>query len=118
MVTIIHWFHCIICKYKVSIVILFIHCPTGLVEGYSFVAPASESIDVFGFDFLAGNGDWLDIQTIIGDNGFFKNKMNFYPKGHCSVLFKVLPGYENIFASHSRSVILFVYHFISCFLHF
>ena len=25
-------------------------------------------------------------------------------KGHCSGLIKVLPGYENIYAAHSRSV--------------
>ena len=25
-----------------------------------------------------------------------------FNKGHCSALIKILPGYENIYASHSR----------------
>lgn len=25
-------------------------------------------------------------------------------KGHCSALIKILPGYENVYAAHSRSV--------------
>ena len=73
----------------------------GLMEGYRSAAPTSEAVDDFGFDFLSGNGDWLDIVNFIDEKGFFKKKMEYFPDGHCSVLFKVLPGYENIYASHS-----------------
>ena len=33
-------------------------------------------------------------------------------RGHCSALIKVLPGYENIYAAHSRLV-----HFFKCHVH-
>ena len=75
---------------------------TGLMDGYRYAAPHDKSLEEFAFDFLSGNGDWLDIQKFIYNGNFFKKKTEHLPHGHCSVLFKVLPGYENIYASHSR----------------
>ena len=47
----------------------------GLMEGYAVTAPQDQHMDTFRFDFLTGNGDWLDIQYIIIDNdGIFKEK--------------------------------------------
>lgn len=41
--------------------------------------------------------------------------MKNFPKGQCSVLVKALPGYENVFASHSTYDILTYIHCYSMF---
>ena len=46
----------------------------GLMEGYAVTAPQDQHMDTFGFDFLTGNGDWLDIQYIIDNDGIFEEK--------------------------------------------
>lgn len=73
----------------------------GLIDGYNAAAPTDQVFDTFGFDFLNGNGDWLDIMNFIDDRGLLKKKRDMVNSGHCSALIKVLPGFENIFASHS-----------------
>jgi hypothetical protein len=73
----------------------------GMMEGYAFAAPNDMQLQTFAFDLLTGNGDWLDIRNFVDQ--FNKSQINQKVDiGHCSALIKVLPGFENIFAAHSR----------------
>lgn len=79
----------------------------GLALGYSKAASPTQQLDTFAFDFLCGNGDFLDISKFLFPNkrsGYFtltRHALSAASNGHCSVLIKLLPGYENLFASHS-----------------
>jgi hypothetical protein len=81
----------------------------GLYNGYNAVAPGEHKLDLFVFDFLNGNGDYLDLQNVLDPS-----KMPDFDKmsedeltrwisksGHCSALIKMAPGYENVYAGHS-----------------
>lgn len=70
----------------------------GLMDGYAYASPPDQLLDVFAFDLLCGNGDYLDIRNSIEPNAKAERP---YLGGHCSALIKVLPGYEDVFASHS-----------------
>ena len=59
-----------------------------------------QKLEDFAFDFLCGNGDFLDLKNFLVPGNKSETSSEHY--GHCSVLIKVLPGYENVFASHSR----------------
>eukprot|EP00731_Ephydatia_muelleri_P001270 Em0001g1270a len=80
----------------------------GLMLGYSIVAPSEEKLDTFAFDLLGGTGDLLDIINFISPESrpsldkMSKEQLDSYlDSGHCSALIKALPGYEDVFASHS-----------------
>lgn len=79
----------------------------GMVDGYAIAAP-SVPLEIFAFDFLSGNGDFLDIKNFLfperrPDVSTMTKKQitALRSDGHCSALIKLLPGYENVFAAHS-----------------
>jgi hypothetical protein len=81
----------------------------GLMEGYNAAADDDHKLDIFAFDLLNGAGDFIDISNFLfrGRRPDVQKltpshlKSMLYRNGHCSALIKVLPGFENVFASHS-----------------
>ncbi|XP_005096538.2 phospholipase B-like 1 [Aplysia californica] len=82
----------------------------GLYAGYKSVRGADKTaLDFFAINFLNANGDLFDIMTVLQPSEspdwttFTADEAAnfFYTNGHCSALIKILPGYENIFMSHS-----------------
>ncbi|KAH9489509.1 Phospholipase B-like 1 [Bulinus truncatus] len=82
----------------------------GLYAGYKSVRGNNkDSLDMFAINFLNANGDLLDLRHVLNPSSLkdwrkfsaWEAKHYFYLSGHCSALIKVLPGFENIFMSHS-----------------
>ncbi|XP_064614813.1 phospholipase B-like 1 [Liolophura sinensis] len=81
----------------------------GLVAGYRDNALKNQSLDVFAFQVLNGNGDLLDLLRVVDlsrrpiFSKMTKTELKDYvlKNSRCSALVKVLPGYENVFMSHS-----------------
>ncbi|CAE1176247.1 Phospholipase-B 81,Phospholipase B-like 1,Phospholipase B [Acanthosepion pharaonis] len=77
----------------------------GLMAGYRSIKSIPEITD-FGFLLINGMGDILDLRNAFNKTRameLIKTDLNRYIflNSHCSALIKVLPGYENIFMSHS-----------------
>ncbi|BFZ21350.1 hypothetical protein BsWGS_24390 [Bradybaena similaris] len=83
----------------------------GLYAGYKSVTTNIKQtpLDMFAINILNANGDLLDL-TLVLDPGSIPDwtkftpqeaENYFYSRGHCAALIKVLPGFENIFMSHS-----------------
>jgi len=82
----------------------------GLYAGYrSIRGNSSTALKMFAINFMNANGDLFDILKIIRPSRIVdwrkltaKQAENyFYSTGHCSALIKMLPGFENVFMSHS-----------------
>lgn len=82
----------------------------GLYAGYKSAATSDKTaLDMFAINVLNANGDLLDLMTALSPESvpdwtkFSPQEAEnyFYTGGHCSALIKLLPGYENIFMSHS-----------------
>jgi len=84
----------------------------GLVEGYQAAAtddPTLMPLELFDFQVLNGVGDLLDLLKALfpEDSPDFhrmtKQQLLTYVRqsSHCSALIKLLPGFENVFMSHS-----------------
>ncbi|XP_032218792.1 phospholipase B-like 1 isoform X2 [Nematostella vectensis] len=80
----------------------------GLVEGYQKYPATDKALGVFAFQMLNGVGDLLDLTKALmpermADWDHMTEKEileKVAMDGHCSALIKVLPAYENVFASH------------------
>ncbi|KAK3755108.1 hypothetical protein QZH41_017928, partial [Actinostola sp. cb2023] len=81
----------------------------GLVSGYHTYPPTDKILPVLAFQILNGAGDLIDLQHALDPkrvpdwDHMTKDQIltKVFTKGHCSALIKVLPAYENIFASHA-----------------
>ncbi|XP_055875484.1 phospholipase B-like 1 [Biomphalaria glabrata] len=82
----------------------------GLLAGYKSVrGNKKDSLDIFAVNFLNAIGDVLDLRYILNPSSLKdwrkfspeEAKHFFFLSGHCSVLIKMLPGFENMFMSHS-----------------
>jgi len=96
-----------------------------LYDGYNSQADEDKKLDQFAFDILAGNGDMLDLLSVLNPSKpdfdvmskeelvswvstvhilllFYLIGVQVTAHSHCSVLIKMLPGYENLFGGHSR----------------
>ncbi|XP_065910196.1 phospholipase B-like 1 [Dysidea avara] len=80
----------------------------GLYDGYNSQADDDKKLDWFAFDILSGNGDMLDLLSVLNPDKPDFDTMSkeelvswVTAHSHCSVLIKMLPGYENLFGGHS-----------------
>ncbi|XP_022092665.1 phospholipase B-like 1 isoform X2 [Acanthaster planci] len=84
----------------------------GLVIGYNMVSCQNKTLpnlDLSAMLFLNGIGDILDLQHVLNQSSFpdiqkatpDELQKFFRMSGHCSVLIKALPGFEDLFMSHS-----------------
>ncbi|CAG5124849.1 unnamed protein product [Candidula unifasciata] len=83
----------------------------GLYAGYKSATSSDEqtTLDMFAINILNANGDLLDLISALSPESIpdwtkfspQEAENYFYSGGHCSALIKLLPGYENIFMSHS-----------------
>ncbi|CAL1534213.1 unnamed protein product [Lymnaea stagnalis] len=82
----------------------------GLLAGYkSTLSKSNVTLDLFALNFLNANGDLFDLLKVLKPSSiqdwrrFSQQEARnyFYSTGHCSVLIKLLPGFENLFMSHS-----------------
>ncbi|KXJ12225.1 phospholipase B-like 1 [Exaiptasia diaphana] len=81
----------------------------GLVSGYQAHPPKDKVLPHWAFQILNGVGDLLDLKHALQPeqvpdwNHMTEQEITrkIFMKGHCSALIKVLPGFENIFASHA-----------------
>ncbi|KAK3787397.1 hypothetical protein RRG08_032354 [Elysia crispata] len=82
----------------------------GLYAGYKSVQKNNQNaLDWYDVAFMTGVGDLLDLRYVLNPSSFpdwskltgSEAEIAFYTSGHCSALIKLLPGFENIFMSHS-----------------
>jgi len=84
----------------------------GLVAGYQAASEADSTLmvlDIFDFQVMNGAGDMLDLNNVLFPHEIpdFKNMTKqelmayVHRASHCSALIKLLPGYEDVFMSHS-----------------
>ncbi|GFR79104.1 phospholipase B-like [Elysia marginata] len=82
----------------------------GLYRGYRSVRQNNtNALDWYSVAFMTGVGDLLDLRYVLNPSSFpnwrqlsaKEAELAFYTSGHCSALIKLLPGFENIFMSHS-----------------
>ncbi|RUS74914.1 hypothetical protein EGW08_017330 [Elysia chlorotica] len=82
----------------------------GLYAGYKSVHKDNQAaLDWYAVAFMSSVGDLLDLRYVLNPSSFpdwsklsgKEAEIAFYTSGHCSALIKLLPGFENIFMSHS-----------------
>eukprot|EP01104_Vermistella_antarctica_P009221 TRINITY_DN2354_c2_g1_i1.p1 TRINITY_DN2354_c2_g1~~TRINITY_DN2354_c2_g1_i1.p1 ORF type:complete len:603 (-),score=165.15 TRINITY_DN2354_c2_g1_i1:6-1736(-) len=78
----------------------------GLMAGYADVAPTNESLTVPQFWVMQDGGDMFDISNALNppdwkSMGVKQRRRKIAADGHCSALFKVTAGFEEVFMGHT-----------------